>query len=302
MTHDRPLLGILLMFGFCLFAPLSDAAAKLLSNSLPLGQLVFARFFVQALILVPVIALTRRSWRMPRRVLMLAAYRTALQCLGISAMFMGLRYLPLADAVAIAFVMPFIMLLLGKFVLHEDVGMRRLLACVVGFIGTLLVIQPSFAEVGLPALWPLVVAVVFALYMLVTRQIAKAADPLVLQAVSGLMASAVLMPLLWLGSNLHWSELHVVAVQGNTVWMLLLLGALGTVAHLFMTWSLRYAPSSTLASMQYLEIPIAALLGWLVFSDWPNSLATFGICVTMAAGLYVVLRERAILQAAPKNG
>ncbi len=298
MTHDRPLLGILLMFGFCLFAPLSDAAAKLLSYAVPLGQLVFVRFFVQALILVPIIILTRRSWGMPRRIVVLAAYRTALQCVGIAAMFMGLRYLPLADAVAIAFVMPFIMLLLGKFVLHEEVGLRRLLACVVGFSGTLLVIQPSFAQVGLPALWPLVVAVVFALYMLVTRQIAKDSDPLVLQAVSGLMASAVFIPLLWLGTKLHWGELHIVMVQGRTVWLLLLLGVLGTVAHLFMTWSLRYAPSSTLASMQYLEIPIAALLGWLVFSDWPNGLAALGICVTMAAGLYVVLRERAILRAA----
>ena len=65
-------------------------------------------------------------------------------------MFLSLRFLPLADAVAIAFVMPFIMLLLGKFVLDEEVGSRRLIACVVGFIGTLLVMQPSFAEVGWP--------------------------------------------------------------------------------------------------------------------------------------------------------
>ena len=51
---------------------------------------------------------------------------------------MALRFLPLAEAIAIAFVLPFIMLLLGKFVLKEEVGARRLIACLVGFIGTLL--------------------------------------------------------------------------------------------------------------------------------------------------------------------
>jgi hypothetical protein len=70
-------------------------------------------------------------------------------------MFASLRYLPLADAVAIAFVMPFIMLLLGWFYLGEEVGPRRFGACIVGFIGTLMVVQPSFAEVGWPALLPL---------------------------------------------------------------------------------------------------------------------------------------------------
>ena len=78
------------------------------------------------------------------------------------------------------------------------------------------------------------------------------------------------------------------------------MGVIGTVAHLLMTWSLRYAPSATLAPMQYLEIPFATLLGWLVFGDLPNGLAAIGIAVTVAAGLYVIHRERrASLAAAP---
>ena len=63
-----------------------------------------------------------------------------------------------------------------------------------------------------------------------------------------------------------------------------------------MTWSLRFAPSATLAPMQYLEIPAAAVIGWLVFSDFPNGLALIGIVVTVLAGLYIVMRERATMQ------
>lgn len=290
---DRPFLGILLMLGFCVMAPMGDAIAKLLSSVIPLFQLLLVRFAVQALLLWPVTWAGHRPWRMSPQVTGLALVRAVLHIFGIAMMFSALYYLPLADAVAIAFVMPFIMLLLGAWVLNEEVGPRRIIACAVGFAGTLLVVQPSFASVGWPALLPLGVAVVFALFMLVTRAIARRTDPIALQAVNGTMAIALLLPLAiwgWRGGPVALQWLRPDATQ----WLLLLtIGALGTLAHLLMTWSLRYAPAATLAPMQYLEIPFATLIGWLIFRDLPNGLAALGICITMGAGLYIILRERA---------
>jgi drug/metabolite transporter (DMT)-like permease len=289
---DRPLVGVLLMLGFCALAPLGDAIAKLLGDRVPLAELIGIRFAVQAAMLVAFAWLTGRSLRMDGRVFRLTALRTALHVVAIGALFLALRYLPLADAIAIAFVMPFIMLLLGRFVLDEAVGPRRLAACAVGFVGTLLVIQPSFASVGAAALLPLLVALTFALFMLVTRQIARDTDPIALQAVSGVMASVVLLPVVALADGRGWAGLDPVA-PGRAEWFLLmLLGAIGTVAHLLMTWSLRFAPASTLAPMQYLEIPFATLIGLAVFGDLPNGTAALGIAVTVAAGLYVIHRER----------
>ncbi len=299
MTQDRPLFGIVLMLGFCVLAPLGDAMAKLLGETTPVAMLVFVRFAVQAMVLVPLTVATNRNWRLRGRVLRLTVIRTVLHIIGISAMFSALQFLPLADAVAIAFVMPFIMLLLGKYVLGEDVGMRRLAACIVGFAGTLLVIQPSFAQVGAAALLPFVVAVVFALFMLVTRQIAKETDPIALQAVSGVMATAMLLPLLLFGTTADIRELSLIVPNSDSHVLLVAIGLLGTVAHLFMTWSLRYAPSATLAPMQYLEIPVATLFGWMIFHDLPDGIAAIGIAITVAAGLYVILRERASARSAP---
>ena len=294
MAQDKPLLGVLLMLGFCIVAPMGDAVAKLLGASVPLGQLLFIRFAIQALVLIPLVWATGRMWRMRGRVLRLTLLRTLLHIFGIGAMFSALQYLPLADAVAIAFVMPFLMLLLGKFVLDEEVGARRLWACVVGFVGTLMVVQPSFVEVGWPALLPLLVAVNFSVFMLVTRQIAKETDPVGLQAVSGVMAVAIMGPLLLLTQSSGIFALTFKDPTGMEWFLLLAIGLLGTLAHLLMTWSLRYAPSATLAPMQYLEIPVATSIGLIIFSDFPNGLALVGICVTIAAGLYIVLRERAI--------
>lgn len=293
MTADRPLLGVMLMLSFCIIAPMGDAIAKVLGDEIPVGQLLVVRFGVQAVLLIPIVWMTGIHWRMRGRVLRLTVLRTALHIFGIGAMFTALQYLPLADAVAIAFVMPFIMLLLGKYVLNEEVGFRRLAACAVGFSGTLMVIQPSFSEVGWPALLPLVVAITFALFMLTTRQIAKETDPIGLQAVSGVMATVFLMPLVYLSQNAGIPALTIVTPSTLDWWLLLSIGVLGTIAHLMMTWSLRFAPSATLAPMQYLEIPVATLIGFIVFSDLPNGLAAVGILITVAAGLYIILRERA---------
>lgn len=292
MTRDRPVLGISLMLGFCLLAPLGDSIAKLLGGTIPLLQLLIVRFALQALILLPIVMVSTRHFHMSRRVFSLTVLRTVLHVVGVGAMFVSLKYLPLADAVAIAFVMPFILLLLGRFVLNETVGYRRLTACAVGFGGTLLVIQPSFSEVGAPALLPLVVAVDFALFMLVTRQIAKDIDPISLQAISGVIAVGILA-LAYAAFGLGGTPIssQFVYPDATESYLLLSIGVLGTGAHLLMTWSLKFAPSATLAPMQYLEIPVATFFGFLIFRDLPNGLAAVGIVITILAGLYVVFRE-----------
>lgn len=282
------------MLGFCIVAPMADALAKLLGETMDTVQLVAIRMVLQVLLLAPIAWWTGLSLRMSSRVMRLTAIRAVLHVLGIGLMFLSLRYLPLADAIAIAFVMPFIMLILGYFVLGEEVGHRRIIACCVGFTGTLMVMQPSFAEVGWPATLPLGVAVVFAFFMLVTRQVAKEIDPIALQVVSGIFASAFLVPALLVLGPLSVPGFGL-TMPGGVAWVLLVvMGALGTIGHLLMTWSLRFAPSATLAPMQYLEIPVATFFGWLIFSDFPDGLALAGIAVTISAGLYIVFREQSI--------
>ena len=294
MILDRPLFGILLMLLFCLLAPLGDALAKLLGQSVPLTQMLFVRFAVQAVLLIPLVYVTGRKWRMSGWVLGFAWLRIGLLIAAITCMVIALRYLPLVDTIAIVFVMPFILLLLGNIFLKELVGRHRLIACLVGFVGTLLVIQPSFQNVGAPALLPLLAAWLIAFFMMVTRKIAKVTDPIGLQAVNGVMAMVMIAPVLWLFRESDLPAMQVVELRHHQIWLLLLFGLTGTAAHLVITWSLRYAPSSTTAPLQYLEIPIATVIGWLVFFDLPNPIASLGIIIIIGAGLYVLIRERAI--------
>ena len=301
MPQDKPIIGIALMLAFCVTVPFGDALAKLLGDRIDVAQLVAIRMGVQVVILYPIVRLAGIRLRMSRRLTILSAIRAVLHIVGIGFMFLSLRYLPLADAVAIAFVMPFLMLILGHFILGEEVGARRIIACAVGFVGTLMVIQPNLVEVGWPALLPLVVAVDFAFFMLVTRTLAKETDPMALQVVSGAIACAILIPLFAVLTPLGTPGFAITAPLSSTWGLLLLMGLLGTLAHLMMTWALRFAPSATLAPMQYLEIPMAAAVGWLIFAEFPNGLALAGIVVTIAAGLYIIAREQRLSRTQPRS-
>ncbi len=289
------------MLGFCVMAPLGDALAKLLGGQIDVAQLVAIRMAVQVLVLLPIVVIGAIPLVMTAHRFRLVVIRAVLHVVGIGMMFLSLRYLPLADAIAIAFVMPFIMLLLGRFILDEEVGHRRLIACTVGFAGTLMVVQPSFAEVGWPALLPLGVAVDFAFFMLITRQLAKHVDAVALQLVSGAIAWVLFVPLLLLLAPLGAPGFRVTLPPPNVWWLVLAMGLLGTGAHLLMTSALKFAPSATLAPMQYLEIPVAALVGWMIFRDFPNGLALAGIGVTIAAGLYIIYREQLVSRSKPSG-
>ena len=295
MIADRPIIGIAFILGFCLFAPMSDAAAKSIALTTPLLVLLLARYVAQWLLPLPLILSSERSLEMTPKIARIILARSVVHIAGVAVMFSAYRYLPLADALAIAFVFPFIMLVMGKFFLGEQVGVRRLGACTVGFFGTLLIIQPSFATVGSAALLPLLVAFLFALLVLLTRQIAKDYDPVCLQSASGLVSTVILFAVWAATRHLQTFDLQIIMPTTGQAHTLVLIGVFGTLAHLAMTYAVRFAPSTTLAPIQYVELPIATALGWMIFSEFPNGNAAIGILITILCGLAVIYFEHQAL-------
>lgn len=289
---DRILAGVALMLGFCLTAPLLDVAAKLASDSVPVGQVTTARFVVQCVLMAPLVWLMGLSVRVARSQLPALVLRAVFLLVSTFCFIAAISVMPLADALAIAFIAPFIVLLVGKFYLGEDVGPRRVGAAIVGFIGVLFVIQPSFAAFGAVALFPLGTAVGFAFYILVTRGLSRRVHPVALQFHTGLIASLICLPVLMLaqGSGSPWVD----PVWPDGIFWLWLFGVgfFAAVSHMMMTYALSFAPSATLAPMQYLELPVATLLGYMVFGDFPNTLTLTGIAIIIGAGLYMIHRER----------
>lgn len=294
---DRTGRGIVLMLGFCATAPLLDVFSKLAVATISVGEVTVARFIVQTLVMVPVLAIMGLGLRLPRSILPLMAFRAACVVVSTFCFVSAVQVMPIADALAIAFVEPFIVLLWGRFVMHEPVGPRRLIASVVGFAGVLLVIQPSFQRFGAVALWPLGTATAFAAYMLVTRQMAGRLHPVAVQFHTSWIAALIaVVPL-----ALYGQGAFAPSMPGGVEWLWLVgVGVAAAVSHMLMTLAFGMAPTTLLAPLHYFELISAVLYGWLVWGDFPNALAWAGTAVVIGSGLYIIHREAVAARAAPR--
>ena len=292
LPADRVPLGVAMMLAFCAIAPLIDVSSKIAVQVVTVTQVTFFRMVFQALLMVPVVLLLRQPLAVSPAMARLLALRAAMLIGSTYAFVAAVEVMPIADALAIVFVEPFLLLLLGWLVFGDHVGPRRLAASVTGFIGVLLVIQPNFAAFGVVALYPLICAAFFAAYVLLTRRITREVQPESMQFHTAWMGTVLMLPVLALGHGAGIASLTL-SNPGAGIWLALFgVGLAASVSHMAITYALRFAPSATIAPLHYLEIVTAVFFGWMFFGDWPNPLSWAGIAIIVASGLYIILRER----------
>ncbi len=296
MTQDRTTLGILFMIGFAMIAPVMDAFAKATPAYIPVMQILAFRFGIQLLSLMPIALALKMMHRSDLRECGLHMIRALLIVVATGLFFTAVRYMPIANAIAIFFVEPFILTLLGGLILREEVGPRRIIVCIVGFAGAILVIQPSFQDLGVVALFPLGTALCFAFYMIMTRQMAKRIHPIALQSYTAFAACVIVLPLLVVFDGTGNELLDPAMPYGFAIITLIGVGVVSTLSHLCISFALRLAPAATIAPLQYLEIVAATALGYWFFDDFPDALTRAGIVIIVASGLFVFMRERALQQ------
>ena len=275
-----------------LMLPGIDAIAKFLADSVPAGQVAWARFAFQMLAMAPFV-LCRHGLRRPRH-LWLQALRGFAIALTTLIFFAALRYLPLADAIAIFFVEPLLLTLCSALFLGEQVGWRRMGAVLVGLLGAMIVVRPSFAAFGLAALLPLGAAMSFTLYLLLTRWLSQRENSAHMQFYAGVSGCLVMSVALLVGQSWQIGVLDPVTPTPAQWGLLAALGAIATIGHWLVVIAFKRAPASVLAPLQYLEILGATVLGWFFFDDFPDSVAWLGIAIIIGSGLYVAHREQVL--------
>ncbi len=205
--------------------------------------------------------------------------------------FTGLAYLPMADAIAIFFIEPMLVTLLSVLFLGETIHWRRITAISLGFAGALIVIRPTFAEVGFNALYPVGAACCFSVYILLTRRLVRDEDPIRLQFLGGVFGCLVMTFALGFGAGYEIGVLSVVSPT-TTHWLLLAaLGLIAALCHLLVVYAYQRAAVGLLAPFQYVEIIGATILGLVVFSDFPDPITWLGIAIIVTSGIYVFRRE-----------
>ncbi len=267
--------------GIALFA-IGEVLVKRLTVDYSVVQIVWARYLFHAILFLALfsgaglrrqIATGRPFLQLGRSVLLLAA---------TACFFTALRYLPLADAVAINFVAPLLVTAFSIPLLGERVGIHRWSAILVGFAGVLVIIRPGMGAMHWAAVLPLGTAICYSLYQILTRIAARTEDTrtsLFWTAAVGALITSALAPFFWQAPDAAgWVQMVAI-------------GLLFGLGHYLLIRGLEVAPASTLAPFNYTQIIWAAVFGIIFFDHFPDGPALTGALVVIASGLYVWRRE-----------
>ncbi|MBX2881007.1 MAG: DMT family transporter [Granulosicoccus sp.] len=286
--------GIACMSAGMLIVPVMDAIAKHLGQQISPMQITWGRFLFQFLIMgIAIVLILNPSALLPKHPL-IHTVRGLLLAIATTFFFFSLRYLPLADAIAIFFIQPILLTLLSALFLGEHIGWHRRVAVVTGFAGALLIIQPGAEAFTPAALLPLSAAVFYATYIVLTRSVANVDHPLTMQFASSVGATLILSLALLFAGAINQEDFAPSLPNLNQWMWLFAIGAVAAVGHLLVVVALNRASASLLAPFGYMEIVSATALGWFIFNEWPTLMSWAGITVIIASGLYVFVRERAV--------
>lgn len=283
-TRQSRLTGIVLMILGVACLSVNDALAKALTTSYSPVQVLFLR---NVIALPFAMAL---AWRMGGAGALLSRRPVAHLARGVLWLaaavlfFTSIMHLQLAEATALIFVAPLFITALSAAFLAEHVGWRRWAAVIAGFVGVLIVIRPGGASFQAVSLLPVATAFVYALLLLSTRWL----DPresvwtlLLWLTGAGALLCALAAPFVWR------------EVQAEHVWLFVAISIAGTAGMTMMTQAFRFAPAALVAPLDYTALVWATALGWLVWSEIPDTATFAGAAIIIASGVVVILREYA---------
>ena len=283
-SPSRPFRGMLLMLLAVMLFTAMDTLTKHLTRHYPVNMVLWARYLVHVALFLALV--------LPRRGLSgIRTQRPALQVLrGVllsAAAFCfvtAIAHMPLAEATAIAFVAPILVTVLAVIFLKEKVETGRWVAIACAFGGVLVIIRPGSDVFTWAALLPLVNAVFFAGYQVLTRRLSGLESPhamIFYPGLLGLILYSFTLPYAWTPpANLQHLALLGVA------------GILGVISHLILIKAFELAPASRLAPFSYSQLIWVTLSGFLVFGQFPDRWSLIGIGILIASGIYCANHQR----------
>lgn len=276
--HTR---AALLMLGSTVFFALMAVTIRLASETLPTYEIAFFRNFFGLLALLP---LLHRSWPGVLKTRQLPNYllRSAIGLSSMLCAFWALGHLPLAQAISLSYSTPLFVTIAAVVLLHEQVRLRRWSAVIVGFVGVLIILQPGSASFTLGTLVALCGAVLSAIVSIQIKQLSRldSADTIVLYTY-----------LFWVPLSLV-PALFVWEWPQGIAWLWAIgTGILGTGGQLLWTRALKLGDVSALTPISFMQLPIVAGAGWLLFDQGISRWTAIGAGIIFAANAYIAHRE-----------
>ncbi len=274
--------AILLNLSAWIMLPIMDGFAKYLTTSLPVLQIVWARYFFTVIIVLPLILIFFRKKINYSINIKLQILRGVLLLTANILFFYSISVIYLSKALTLAFIAPLIVTAFSPFYLKEKVGLNRWLAVIIGFSGCLIVIRPGFIEFNLATIAALGTGLLYGFYLIITRKISRTDNSyitLLLTGVVGAILSSSAMPFIW------------VAPSSNEWFFMFLIGLFASVGHLLLILSLKLADASKLAPFGYFEIIPNIIIGFYFFKNHPDIYDLIGLSIIISSGVYIFTKD-----------
>ena len=278
---SRPLSGIGLMLLAMTALPIMDGIAKYLGYLLPIFMPVWARFFFQTCLALPLVVHQHGAKAIFAHRPLAQALRSVLLVSASFCFFTALHYLPMAETVSLFFISPILVTALSPLVLDEKYDPRRWLAVIGGFLGVLIIVRPGFAEINAGTFFGLTSGLLFACFVLLTRRMRHV--PVLLTTLYNALYGAILLTLL---APFFW------AWPTPLQWLLMLsMGLISVSAQFTMVAAYQRAEASLLAPFAYTEIIAGSIVGFIWFGDIPDHFTYVGAAILMASGMLLSWSE-----------
>lgn len=276
-----PVRGILWMVASGMFYALIYIVVRGLSETFPVNQIVFFRAVLGSLFMMPWIAAVGIS-ALRTTQMRLYLWRMAFSYVGAVAWMYGIAGMPLADANALMFTMPLFTIVFAAVWLAERPGPHRIVATAAGFAGALIILRPGMIEISLPALATLFAAASFSAALVGTKKLTATENPNAMV----FYLYTLMIPLSAVAAYFDWRDPGFADIP-----LLLALGVCTVGAQQCQTRAFKAAQASLVVIVNYVQLPIIALLAWLIFGQSTDSWTWLGAAVICASTYYVSYRE-----------
>lgn len=277
-------LGIIFMILSVISFSVMDIVVKLMSSHYPTGQLIFFRGLFGLIPILFIIPKERFGNLLKTEKIKLHLVRAFGGAFAMTFLYLGLKFLPIADAITISFAAPIFATIFSIIFLNEKVRLIRWLAIFFGLTGVIIVLKPGTELFTYYSFFPILFCIGFATISIAIKKLSKT-EPDYLIA---LYFTLVLILFGLISISMGWKKIDI-----SDIHYLIIIGLSGSIGNIFLTKSIREADISLVTPIKYLSLVFAIIAGWLIFNEIPSILTISGAMLIILSTFVIFKREAA---------
>ena len=295
--------GIILILVAMLIFAVQDSLMKYIYNSVALYEVYLFRTIVSFTLIIIYLKILKKPIIFKTYYPLLTFCRVILFFFGFSSFYIALTVMPLATATALFFVTPFLITIFAKFILKDQIGPRRWMAVIIGFIGVYIILDPNFDDFDYFSLSPILCAFCYALSMIIIKKTSKK-DNVYQQMFQFYIGAMIISTIFYffIGDGRYDTVDNPAAqfifrewfsnLEFSLIYMIVL-GFTAAAAFLLIFSAYRIASPAVVSPFEYSILVWSTLSGWIFFNEVPKINTLIGMCLIVGGGIYIFIREKA---------